>query len=104
MVEVMATNPARIFGLYPRKGTIAPGSDADLVLIDPAARKTISVASMHMQVHYSPYDGWDLIGLPVTTISRGTILVENGTFVGPPGHGKFLPRRIDPEVLRRPAC
>jgi dihydropyrimidinase len=104
MVEVMATNPARIFGLYPRKGTIAPSSDADLVLIDPAARKTVSVDSMHMQVHYSPYDGWDLVGLPVTTISRGTILVENGAFVGPPGHGRFRSRRIEPEVLQQPVC
>jgi len=102
MVEVAATNPARIFGLYPRKGVIAPGSDADLVLIDPERRQTLSVDSLHMQVHYSPYEGWEQVGLPVVTISRGTVLVEDGAFVGPAGHGRFLERRIDLSTLRQP--
>ncbi len=102
MVEVAATNPAKIFGLYPRKGTIAPGSDADLVLIDATARKRLSVETLHMQVHYSPYDGWEVVGLPVMTISRGTILVEDGRFLGPAGHGRFVERKIDPHVLAHP--
>jgi dihydropyrimidinase len=102
MVEVAATNPARIFGLHPRKGVLAAGSDADIVLIDPEARLRVSPPTLHMQVQYSPYDGWDVVGLPVMTISRGTIVVERGRFVGRPGHGRFLRRTIDPAVLRAP--
>jgi len=102
LVEVASTNPARIFGLYPRKGVIAPGSDADIVLIDPKARLRASPQSLHMQVHYSPYEGWDIVGLPVTTISKGMVAVENGTFVGRPGHGAFLKRSIAPAMLKDP--
>lgn len=102
LVEVTSTNPARIFGLYPRKGVIAPGSDADIVLIDPKARLRASPESLHMQVHYSPYEGWDISGLPVTTISKGMVVVENGMFVGRPGHGRFLERSIAPAVLQEP--
>jgi dihydropyrimidinase len=102
LVEVASTNPARIFGLYPRKGVIAPGSDADIVLIDPKARLRASPQTLHMQVHYSPYDGWDIVGLPVTTISKGRVVIENGTFVGRPGHGAFLKRSIAPAMLKDP--
>jgi dihydropyrimidinase len=102
MVEVTAANPARIFGVYPRKGVIAAGSDADIVLIDPNARLRAAPQTLHMPVHYSPYDGWEIVGLPVTTISKGKVIVEKGEFVGIPGHGSFLKRSIDPAVLRAP--
>ena len=102
LVEVASTNPARIFGLYPRKGILAAGSDADIVLIDPKARLRASPQTLHMKVRYSPYDGWDLVGLPVTTISRGKVIVDKGVFLGTPGHGRFVKRAIDPGVLRAP--
>ncbi len=102
MVEVTATNPAKIFGLYPKKGVIAVGGDADLVLIDPTAHLRVTPAAMHMGVQYSPYDGRELVGLPVTTISKGQVIVERGEFRGRPGHGAFLKRAIDPGVLRAP--
>jgi dihydropyrimidinase len=102
MAQVTATNPARIFGLYPRKGVIAVGSDADLVLIDPRARVRVSPETLHMQVQYSPYAGWDLVGLPTTTISKGRVIVDGGEFLGRPGDGEFVERRIAPEVLAQP--
>src|SRR2546422_532852 len=78
LVQVASTNPARIFGLYPRKGVIAAGSDADIVLIDPTARLRVSPQTLHMKVQYSPYEGWDVVGMPVTTISRGKVIVNKG--------------------------
>jgi dihydropyrimidinase len=102
MVEVTATNPARIFGLYPKKGVIAVGSDADLVFIDPHARLRVSPETLHMQVHYSPYAGWELTGLPTTTISKGQVIVDAGQFLGHPGDGAFLKRSIAPRVLAQP--
>jgi dihydropyrimidinase len=102
LVQVASTNPARIFGLYPRKGIIAAGSDADIVLIDPTARLRVSPQTLHMKVQYSPYEGWDVVGMPVTTISRGKIIVNKGAFLGTPGHGRFLQRTIDPAVLQAP--
>jgi len=102
MAEVTATNPARIFGLYPKKGVIAVGSDADLALIDPRAHVQVSPETLHMRVHYSPYAGWDLVGLPTTTISKGRVIVDAGEFLGRPGDGAFLERSIAPEVLAQP--
>src|SRR5439155_1063126 len=99
LVQVASTNPARIFGLYPRKGIIAAGSDADIVLIDPTARLRVSPQTLHMKVQYSPYEGWDVVGMPVTTISRGKVTVNKGAFLGTPGHGSFLPRAVDPAGL-----
>src|SRR5207245_8941568 len=69
LVQVASTNPARIFGLYPRKGVIAAGSDADIVLIDPTARLRVSPQTLHMKVEYSQYEGWEVVVMPVTTIS-----------------------------------
>ena len=92
MVDVFATTPARLFGLYPRKGTIAVGSDADLVLFDPAATTTISAKTHHMQVDYSLYEGWQLTGAVRTVIVRGQPVVEGGLFVGKSGSGRFLRR------------
>lgn len=91
-VDVVATAPARLFGLYPRKGTVAPGCDADLVVFDPAHERTLSAATHHSAVDYSCYEGMRVHGLPETVMQRGTVLVEAGRFLGTPGAGRYLPR------------
>ena len=94
-VEVACTTPARMFGLYPRKGIIAPGSDADIVIYDPQARQTLSAATHHMNVDYSAYEGLEVAGRVVTTLSRGRAVIDDGTYQGDPGHGVFLPRELN---------
>src|SRR5215813_688203 len=91
-VELTSTSPAKIFGLFPRKGTIAPGSDADLVVFDPEKRQKLSVETLHMNVDYNPYEGRQVTGAADTVLSRGRVVIENGTFVGRPGSGSFLKR------------
>ena len=100
---VTATNAARIFGLHPRKGVIAPGSDADLVLIDPSVRKTLTRDDFHVS-DYSPWEGWAVSGWPVTTLLRGKVIADHGQVLGEAGDGRLVPRRIDPAVLQRPVC
>ncbi len=102
-VDVTSTNAARIMGYYPRKGAIAPGSDADIVLIDPRIKKTLSLGDLHLG-DYSIWEGWDISGWPVTTLLRGKVMVENGQFFGDLNDGQFIPRRIAPNILNRPAC
>ncbi len=91
-VEVTSTAPARIFGLFPRKGTLAIGSDADLVIWDPERRSTISAATHQMRVDYNPYEGRVVTGGPEVVVARGEVIVEAGRFVGRPGAGRFLRR------------
>ncbi len=93
-VEVTSTNPAKMFGLYPRKGAISPGSDADIVIYDPLATQTISAATHHMAVDYSCYEGKSITGQVSTVFSRGRSIVEAGTFTGKPGHGQFVPCQV----------
>jgi dihydropyrimidinase len=93
-VEVAATTPARMFGLYPRKGVLAPGSDADIVIYDPAARQVLSVASHHMNVDYSAYEGMEITGRVDTVLSRGMVVIDAGEFRGASGHGSFVPRGL----------
>ncbi|HKV55555.1 MAG TPA: amidohydrolase family protein [Candidatus Binataceae bacterium] len=100
--EVTSTNAARILGLYPRKGAIAPGSDADLVLIDPSIKKTLKREDFHVS-DYSPWEGWQIEGWPVMTILRGNVIVEDGKLTGKLTDGQLIRRKIDPVVLRRPA-
>jgi dihydropyrimidinase len=100
---ITATNAARIFGLFPRKGVIAPGSDADLVVIDPAIRKTLTRDDFHVS-DYSPWEGWAVSGWPVTTLLRGRVIADRGRLLGAPGDGRLVPRRVDPAVLGRPVC
>ncbi len=102
-VDVTSANAARIMGYYPRKGAIAPGSDADIVLIDPGIRKTLSMNDLHVG-DYSIWEGWEISGWPVTTILRGKVVVDDGRFVGSLGDGQFIPRKIGSDVLNRPAC
>jgi dihydropyrimidinase len=91
-VELTSTSPAKIFGLFPRKGTIAPGSDADIVIFNPDAKTTLSAKSLHMKVDYNPYEGREVVGVSETVISRGRVIVEDGRFAGRPGAGAFVKR------------
>jgi len=102
-VQVTSSNAARILGLYPRKGALAPGSDADIVLIDPAINRTLTKDDFHVS-DYSPWEGWEVRGWPVTTILRGTVIVDQGRLHGDTRDGQLIPRKIDGAVLRRPAC
>lgn len=91
-VELTSTAAAKIFGLFPRKGTIAVGSDADIVIFDPNREQTISAATHHMRVDYSAYEGWKLKGVTEIVLSRGSVIVENGEWKGKTGAGQFLKR------------
>jgi dihydropyrimidinase len=91
-VELTSTTPAKLFGLYPRKGTIAVGSDADLVIFNPAKRHTISAKTHHMRVDYSMFEGITVTGVPEIVMSRGRVLAENNEWKGKPGAGSFLKR------------
>jgi dihydropyrimidinase len=93
-VEVCATSPARIFGLYPRKGVIAVGSDADLVIYDPNQRVTLTQARLHQHVDYCPYEGHKVVGYPSTVLLRGEVIVQDGQYVGRPGQGQFVKREV----------
>jgi len=91
-VEITSTAPAKMFGMFPRKGTIAPGSDADIVIWDSEKEYLISVNTHHMAVDYSMYEGKKVKGNTDTVISRGEVIVENGKFFGKPGRGNFVKR------------
>ena len=91
-VELTSTSPAKIFGLFPRKGTIAPGSDADIVIFDPEQKTTLSAKTHHMKVDYNPYEGRQVTGVTDTVLSRGKVIVEGGKFTGKAGAGCFLKR------------
>lgn len=92
LVSLCATNPAKLFGLYPRKGAIAPGSDGDVVILNPNARRTVSKKDMHENVDYSPYEGFELAGRIDAVVSRGELIVKDNIFVGEKGRGKFMRR------------
>jgi dihydropyrimidinase len=91
LAQVMSENPARIFGLYPQKGTLQPGSDADLVIIDPTISHTIKQETQHSQATYTLYEGRTCLGKPVLSMQRGKVILENGEVHLPPGEGRFLP-------------
>jgi dihydropyrimidinase len=91
-VQLVATAPAKLFGLYPRKGTIAVGSDADIVVFDANEEQVISVATHHMRVDYSMFEGTRVKGVTRTVLSRGNVIIDNGKFVGRAGAGQFLKR------------
>ncbi len=91
-VEIISTAPARLFGMHPRKGSVAVGADADLVVYDPNAKHTISAKTHHMNVDYSCYEGREVQGRSDVVLSRGSVIVKDGEFTGRKGHGKFLKR------------
>jgi dihydropyrimidinase len=91
-VELTSTAAAKIFGLFPKKGTIAVGSDADIVIFDPNREQTISAATHHMRVDYSGYEGWKVNGVTEVVLSRGNVIVEHGEWKGKKGDGKFIKR------------
>jgi dihydropyrimidinase len=108
VARVTALNPARTFGLYPQKGILAPGSDADIVVFDPEPEWTLWPEDLHMAADWSPFAGWRMVGRPIVTISRGEIIVSDGAFVGRSGRGQFVPQVVEAESgggrpLRRPA-
>lgn len=98
-VELTSTNPAKIFGLYPRKGVLAPGSDADIVIWDPAHEHTIRAATHHMRTDYNVYEGMTVRGWPVQVLLRGRTLVQGDQWLGAAGSGQFLRRQPHAPVL-----
>ena len=103
-VEITSTNAAKILGMYPQKGCIAPGSDADIALIDPGMKKKLTLQDLHAESDYSIWEGFECQGYPVMTIARGKVIVEDGKFLGQPGDGRWLKRKVASEVLARPMC
>lgn len=93
LAELLAENPAKIFGFYPRKGLIAEGSDADLVVFDPASRVVVRASEMHSRAGYDPFEGFEVNGWPVVTVSRGEVIARDRTATAAAGRGEFLARR-----------
>ncbi len=99
LVELVSTNPAKLFGLYPKKGIVGAGSDADIVMFDPKPRKKITFSDLHMGLDYSIYEGWTFTGTVVATILKGKIIVEGGQYLGSLQDGDFVKRRVAKEIL-----
>ena len=101
-VDLVSTNAAKIMGLYPRKGAIAAGSDADITILDPAKRGKVTASELH-ETDYTPWEGHDIFAWPVVTVLRGKVMVENGQYFASPKDGKYLKRKIPSEILKGPA-
>lgn len=95
-VELLSANPAKMFGLYPSKGSLMPGSDADIVIFDPMKEYVISPEDLHYNVDYTPFDGMKITGKPVLTMLRGKVIYNDGDFMGEKGYGKFVRRYYTP--------
>jgi dihydropyrimidinase len=100
--DVTSTNAAKLLGMYPRKGAISVGSDADIAIIDPSVKKALSIDDLHVR-DYSPWEGWQVEGWPTTVMLRGKVMVDGGRLLGSPTDGQLIPRKIDRGFLRRPA-
>jgi dihydropyrimidinase len=92
LVQIFSTATAKLFGLFPRKGTIAVGSDADIVVLDPDKETTISVKTHHMNIDYNMYEGMKMKGMPDVVLSHGNLVISDGQYVGTPGQGRFMKR------------
>jgi dihydropyrimidinase len=100
-VDLVSTNAAKIMGLYPRKGAIAAGSDADITILDPSRRGKVRAEDLH-ETDYTPWEGHDIFAWPVLTLLRGKVAVENGQFLGREGAGQYLKRKIPAEIIAEP--
>ncbi len=100
--DIVATNAAKILGMYPQKGVIAAGSDADFMLVDPNLKKTLTLDDLHSDSDYSIWEGFRCVGYPVMTILRGKVIMENGQLTGSSSDGKWLSRKVSPEVISLP--
>ncbi len=92
-VELTSTNPAKLMGLYPRKGSITIGGDGDIVVFDPEAAMILRQKDLHMNVDYNPYEGREVKGIPTTVLSRGKVIIDRGQYLGKVGEGRFVPRQ-----------
>jgi len=99
MVELLCTNPAKLFGLYPRKGTLAVGSDADVVVFDPEKKVTISASTHHSASDYNLYEGTEVQGSPEIVLLRGNVIVDGDQLLAKPGSGQFIKRARPNEEL-----
>jgi dihydropyrimidinase len=102
-VDLVSANAAKIFGLYPRKGAITPGADADIVILDPQLRRVLDKKDLH-EADYSPWEGYEVAAWPAMTLLRGKPVVDNGRFQGDLRHGRLLARRIAEPILNGPDC
>jgi dihydropyrimidinase len=96
--DLVSSNAARIMGLYPKKGALAPGSDADITILDPTRRGKVRAADLH-ETDYTPWEGHDIFAWPVTTILRGKVMVRDGQYFGGPADGRYLKRKIAATTL-----
>ena len=101
---ITSSNAAKILGMYPKKGAIAVGSDADIVIFDPDMTKTLTLDDLHADSDYSIWEGFECHGFPVMTILRGNVIVEDGRLTGNTSIGRWLSRKVAPGVLARPVC
>jgi dihydropyrimidinase len=101
-VDLVSTNAAKVMGLYPRKGAISVGSDADIAILDPTRRGKVRAADLH-ETDYTPWEGHDIFAWPVVTLMRGRVVVENGQYLGREGEGRYLKRKIAAEIIAGPA-
>jgi dihydropyrimidinase len=102
-VDLVSANAARLFGLYPRKGVIAPGSDADIVVLDPALGRALTKETLH-ESDYTPWEGYPVAAWPSLTLLRGKVVVEGERFLAAPGDGQLLKRKLHESVLNGSAC
>lgn len=102
-VDITSANAARIFGMYPKKGAIAPGSDADICIMDTTVDRPLTLDDLHLE-DYSIWEGWHVHGWPETVILRGNVMIDRGSLQGSPNVGRLLSRSITPEVLQKPVC
>ena len=101
-VDITSANAAKILGLYPQKGAIAAGSDADITIIDPSIDKRLELSDLHLE-DYSIWEGWPVSGWPVTTLLRGKLMVEDGRLLGSAGDGRWVARKVAEEYTNGPA-
>jgi dihydropyrimidinase len=92
-VELTSTNPAKLMGLYPKKGSITIGGDGDIVVFDPNTTMVFRHSDLHMNVDYNPYEGMEVKGVPTTVLSRGKVIIDQGKYLGKVGEGQFVPRK-----------